>query len=590
MATTPPLTHSSYKIGLICALPHTEQPPLEASLDAPHPPLPTPATDTNIYTLGRIGPHNVAITSIGAGRMGLAAAATMTANMRRTFPAMELGLFVGIGGGVVANARDVRLGDVVVSEPDGESGGVVQYDMFKRHEDGTHELKGQLNAPPGILLSALGAVQKERRLRGTGGVDGHLKGILERLSEGGAGGFEYPGADADLLFKEGYHHVGPGKDCGNCDLGQLDLTRPMRVKRDGTFDAAPAVHYGVIATGNQVMKSVREVEALRKTLKAKGDIKCFEMEAGGIMNDFGCLVIRGISDYADTHKTDRWQGYAAATAAAFAKEILRVLPERQDHASRDVPWQPEERQKSKFLVVSNVDEEFRGKSGRLVERRKLLEKMERELTDCSEIRKILSLLGVAGIGKTQLANSFVRRNRKSYTAAFKISGRSEREFRQGMAGIAKRVPDLVQRLEAVGIHTHSTFQRRRPESWDHGLDHDNPGQDEEIAIRFVLSWLNAEGNTGWILIVDDVGDVSENEEDYEYMKTNDLGPLGDSIFDLTSCLFSLKQGTIILTSQYSSLRGLSTIAVEMPGFDESESMELVERTIGSGRNVPPAGK
>lgn len=340
MATNSPLTHSSYKIGLICALPHTEQPLLEASLDITHPPLPTPATNTNIYTLGRIGLHNVAITSIGAGRMGLTAAATMTANMRSTFPAMELGLFVGIGGGVVANARDVRLGDVVVSEPDGESGGVVQYDMFKHHEDGEHELKGQLNAPPGILLSALGAVQKETRLRGKEAVDVHLRGILEKLKDGGDRGFEYSGAGADLLFKEAYHHVGPGKDCRNCDLGQLDLTRPPRLKPDGMHDSAPVVHYGVIATGNQVMKSAREVEVLRQTLKAKGDIKCFEMEAGGIMNDFGCLIVRGISDYADTHKTDRWQGYAAATAAAFAKEILRVLPERRDGASAAVTLQP----------------------------------------------------------------------------------------------------------------------------------------------------------------------------------------------------------------------------------------------------------
>jgi nucleoside phosphorylase len=52
---------------------------------------------------------------------------------------------------------------------------------------------------------------------------------------------------------------------------------------------------------------------------------CFEMEAAGLMNDFPCLVIRGISDYSDSHKNDRWQPYAAATAAAYAKELLGVL-------------------------------------------------------------------------------------------------------------------------------------------------------------------------------------------------------------------------------------------------------------------------
>jgi nucleoside phosphorylase len=51
---------------------------------------------------------------------------------------------------------------------------------------------------------------------------------------------------------------------------------------------------------------------------------CFEMEAAGLMDRCSCLVIRGICDYCDTHKNDRWQGYAAATAAAYAKELLGV--------------------------------------------------------------------------------------------------------------------------------------------------------------------------------------------------------------------------------------------------------------------------
>lgn len=53
---------------------------------------------------------------------------------------------------------------------------------------------------------------------------------------------------------------------------------------------------------------------------------CFEMEAAGLMNNFPCLVIRGICDYADSHKNKKWQIYAAATAAACAKEILSVIP------------------------------------------------------------------------------------------------------------------------------------------------------------------------------------------------------------------------------------------------------------------------
>lgn len=44
------------------------------------------------------------------------------------------------------------------------------------------------------------------------------------------------------------------------------------------------------------------------------------------MDSFPCLVIRGICDYADSHKNKIWQPYAAAVAAAYAKELLLVIP------------------------------------------------------------------------------------------------------------------------------------------------------------------------------------------------------------------------------------------------------------------------
>jgi hypothetical protein len=34
------------------------------------------------------------------------------------------------------------------------------------------------------------------------------------------------------------------------------------------------------------------------------------------------LVVRGICDYADTHKQDNWHYYAAAVAAAYCKALL----------------------------------------------------------------------------------------------------------------------------------------------------------------------------------------------------------------------------------------------------------------------------
>ncbi|WYZ43686.1 hypothetical protein EsH8_VII_000122 [Colletotrichum jinshuiense] len=85
----------------------------------------------------------------------------------------------------------------------------------------------------------------------------------------------------------------------------------------------PTVHYGVIGSGNSVVKDGISRDEIVQRLGDK--CICFEMEAAGLMDNFPCLVIRGICDYADTHKNDRWQNYAAATAAAFAKELLEVI-------------------------------------------------------------------------------------------------------------------------------------------------------------------------------------------------------------------------------------------------------------------------
>jgi hypothetical protein len=38
------------------------------------------------------------------------------------------------------------------------------------------------------------------------------------------------------------------------------------------------------------------------------------------------LVIRGICDYCDKNKEDRWQAYAAVVAAAYASELLGSIP------------------------------------------------------------------------------------------------------------------------------------------------------------------------------------------------------------------------------------------------------------------------
>jgi nucleoside phosphorylase len=119
----------------------------------------------------------------------------------------------------------------------------------------------------------------------------------------------------DVLFEASYNHVG-GPTCQSCSSDK-EIDRQPRESEE------PVVHYGTIASGNQVM---RDGSTRDRVSMEFGGVLCFEMEAAGLMNSFPCLVIRGICDYADSHKNKRWQAYAAGTAAACAKELLLVIP------------------------------------------------------------------------------------------------------------------------------------------------------------------------------------------------------------------------------------------------------------------------
>jgi nucleoside phosphorylase len=301
-----PLGRSDYTVGWVCALP-IELSAAQEMLDEEHSNLPQDSEVANIYTLGRIGEHNVVLVCLPAGQTGTNSAAAVAMQMKGTFPAIRFGLMVGIGGGVPSEEVDIRLGDIVVSQPGKGHGGVIQYDFGKATPSG-FERTGFLNTPPRILLSAVAKLQA-KHVRGRSNLSVHIT-KLGQLPE-----FARDKAGDDVLFEGGYDH-GEWNDCLLCDS-----TR--RLQREARTEQTPKVHYGTIASGNQVIKNA----TIRDQISLEfGGVLCFEMEAAGLMNSFPCLVIRGICDYADSHKNKKWQPYAAGTAAAYAKEVLLVIP------------------------------------------------------------------------------------------------------------------------------------------------------------------------------------------------------------------------------------------------------------------------
>jgi len=128
-----------------------------AMLDEPYPKLKNGYGDDTQYTLGKIGVHNVVIACLPAGSKGNGPAAIVASNMIRSFP-IKFGLMVGVGGGVWSKGNDIRLGDVIVSQPTGDHGGVVQWDYGKTGKGGEFQRTGSLNKPPRVLLQALKAL------------------------------------------------------------------------------------------------------------------------------------------------------------------------------------------------------------------------------------------------------------------------------------------------------------------------------------------------------------------------------------------------------------------------------------------------
>ena len=306
-------TKTEYQIGIICAL-DVEEAAIISMLDERHPKLPKDPADPSQYTLGRIGEHSVVIACLPAGSMGNGPAATVASNMQRSF-SIKFGLMVGIGGGVWSKKNDIRLGDVVVSKPNEMHGGVLQWDYGKTESEGKFVRKGSLNKPPSVLLHAVGALETHARM-----VDLDFQNALDHMEQNYpkmAEEYIFQGEDNDQLFKSEYDHEG-GDDCEDCDVKEV-------IKRKARKNTIPRVFYGNIASGNQVMKH----GITREQIAKKEGVICFEMEAAGLMDNFPCLVIRGICDYADSHKNKIWQPYAAATAAACACILLGFVEKQE---------------------------------------------------------------------------------------------------------------------------------------------------------------------------------------------------------------------------------------------------------------------
>lgn len=328
----------SYSVGWICAI-TTEYVAAQAFLQERHDgPKHVSVHDNNNYTLGRIGTHNVVIAVLPNSEYGLSSAASVARDMLHSFPNIRIGLMVGIGGGAPSVRHDIRLGDVVVGVKSGQ-GGVFQYDFGKAIQNQEFHEAGFLNQPPTLLRAAVSGLMAQHEFNGNQleeAIDNALS-IHQRLRKKG---YKRPEAATDRLYQSDVIHP-PGDDvacavaCGDDPsrfVERRERNGEGEEEDDGGGDDIVAIHYGLIASANTLMKDA----LIRDRLITKKDVLCFEMEAAGLMNHFPCLVIRGICDYSDSHKNKKWQGYAAMAAAAYARDLLLQIPPNKIEAEEKI--------------------------------------------------------------------------------------------------------------------------------------------------------------------------------------------------------------------------------------------------------------
>ncbi|KAG8354008.1 hypothetical protein FVEN_g8111 [Fusarium venenatum] len=307
---------NKYTIGWICAI-RTEFVAAQTFFDEKHDGLETSAhCDNNNYALGQIGKHYVVMAVMPESEYGITTAATVAKDMLRSFSNIRFGLMVGIGGGAPSVKHDIRLGDVVVN-----TRGVFQYDYGRETQGRPFETTGSLNKPPQLLLIAINALGSQYELEGHQ-LNERIETALRqypRLRKK----YSRPSSETDRLFQSDIVHPDlPGECVDLCRSGFKSLV-DLGLRDDQEDD--PAIHYGLIASANQVMKNA----LVRDSLAAVKNVLCFEMEAAGLANHFPCVVIRGICDYSDSHKNDKWQGFASMAAAAYAKDLIyKILPSK----------------------------------------------------------------------------------------------------------------------------------------------------------------------------------------------------------------------------------------------------------------------
>ncbi|KAH7012600.1 uncharacterized protein B0I36DRAFT_378335 [Microdochium trichocladiopsis] len=198
--------------------------------------------------------------------------------------------------------------------------------------------------------------------------------------------------------------------------------------------------------------------------------------------------------------------------------------------------------------------------GRESAQRRLREEVQKSIKD-GEVEKIRRMLhsdgsrhvvvlhGLGGIGKTQLAATYIKRYRDEYSAIFWLNIKDEASIQQSFARIATHI--LEQSSDAGSLK---------------GLDLQ---QDHDKIVQAVKAWLSLAGNTRWLIVYDN----------YDNPKLP--GRKTDATVDIHQFLPMADQGSVVITTRVSEINIGHHIRIKKLE-SEQESLQILSKT--SGRN------
>ncbi|KAK6525213.1 hypothetical protein TWF694_005359 [Orbilia ellipsospora] len=543
------LSRHEYTVGWLCALQLAELVTATEMLDVRHTACDLSSDDDNLYIYGSINGHNVVIAGLLSGIPWKNSTLRLMQPLSWSFPNMKIHLSVGVGSGIPRNPtpknpeEDIHLGDVVIgwSKRAGVTS-VVQYDL-RRQED-EDKLLGILEKPDRNLLNAL-TLLMANHFEGETNFSEHLKRSK----------FSHPGLKNDRLYESAYTHIGGGNTCSTCEPSRV-VDRPKRNTTDLVF------HQGTILSGDSVIKSADARDQLAKPYNAI----CIESEAAGLMDEKNCLVVRGICDYADTHKNNLWQPYAAATAAAFARELLYTIMPLSVLAEDGLDKQNEYHIPIDMCLLYKRNPHFKGREQELAKIHKIFWSSN---SHSEPNRRVISLCGLGGSGKTHVALEYAYRYATEYSAIFWIDAATGAKLQHS---VNKAITCIIYAIIAnttanIKGNSNQTYLR---------IAHSLGFSTREITSKKALMkavtkspieclrrWLSQERNDKWLLILDDPGKAD--------IDLDMLLPTGDA-------------GHVLITTRTSNSYQSRT-DIEIGSLEQSEAVELMLKT--SGINITP---